>query len=115
MNSIITTEVREGKISICEVIPNCVHAIGGVPKKDGSLRPITDCSRPIGRSINNYMNSTAIAFHFKTLDYVADLLTPGCYLGVVPTGPFQFGPHIAPIKGLSGKVFFTQTTDCRPG
>lgn len=80
----VVNELSEGKISVSTTAPHCVHAIGAVEKKDGSLRPITDCKRPIGLSINNFMSTTALTFRFKTLDYVAEnIVTPNCFLAVV--------------------------------
>lgn len=78
----VAHEIEQGKVSYVTDQPQRVHAIGGVAKKDGSLRPITDCCRPIGSSINNYMDTTAKAFHYKTLDYVAETILPGDYLSV---------------------------------
>lgn len=79
----VSTELRQHKVSVTKVVPHCVHAIGAVEKKDGSLRPITDCRRPEMRSINNFMSTTALSFHFQTLDYVADIIRPGSFLAVV--------------------------------
>lgn len=78
----IQSELLEGKVTEVDQLPKCVHAIGGIPKKDGSLRPITDCKRPIGKSINNFMVTTAKEFRFKTLDHV-ETLSPDFYLAVV--------------------------------
>lgn len=83
MQANVSAEVIEQKISVCNVVPHCVHAIGAVSKKDGSLRPITDCKRPINKSINNFMSTTALPFHFQTLDYVANVIKPDCFLAVV--------------------------------
>lgn len=79
----VAAELAQQKIALSDGIPHCVHAIGAVEKKDGSLRPITDCKRPINSSINNFMSTTALPFHFQTLDYVADVIRPGGFLAVV--------------------------------
>lgn len=94
MSTNIAIEQTNGKVSRVNSQPFCVHAIGGVRKKDGSLRPITDCKRPIGHSVNNYMNTTAVQFRFKTLDHVAELLTEGCYLAIVVISKAYRAVHI---------------------
>lgn len=45
INSLILDELQKGKYCIAESKPWCVHALGAIPKKDGSFRPITDCRR----------------------------------------------------------------------
>ena len=57
MDIIIRRELDEGMISIVDSKPKCVHALGAVPKASGGIRPITDCSRPLGKSINNFCDS----------------------------------------------------------
>lgn len=96
MNRTVTSELSQGKISKVIDIPHCVHAIGGIAKRDGSLRPITDCKRPIGSSINSFMQTTACEFKYKTLDYVSELLTAGDYLGVVDIKSAYRMVHIYP-------------------
>ena len=57
LDVLLQQELKEGKISHVTYKPKCVHAYGAVPKKNSEdLRPITDCSRPYGNSINNYIN-----------------------------------------------------------
>lgn len=46
MDRIISSELANGMLSEVTDIPHCVHALGAVPKPDGGMRPITDCSRP---------------------------------------------------------------------
>ena len=55
--------------------PICIHYIGAVSKKDGGLRPITDCRRPLGLSINNYMNTVCDTFHYVTVNNVVESTT----------------------------------------
>lgn len=96
MSRNIIEEEHRGRVSKVDVRPHCVHAIGGVRKKDGSLRPITDCKRPIGHSVNNFMNTTVVQFRFKTLDYVANIITKNCYLAVVDISKAYRSVHIYP-------------------
>lgn len=83
MGKIIRAELEEGMISIVEQVPHCIHALGAVGKPDGGIRPITDCSRPTGRSINNYSSSLVESFHYMSIDDVTDILCKGDYMSVV--------------------------------
>lgn len=57
MDSIISSELENGMLSeVCEK-PHCIHALAAVPKPDGGMRPITDCSRPDGENVNSNMSS----------------------------------------------------------
>ena len=55
MDIIVRRELKEGMISISEGDPQCVHALGAVPKASGGMRPITDCSRPTGNSVKFFV------------------------------------------------------------
>ena len=79
---IIQAEIDEGKLSIVNSTPHCVHALGAVPKKGGTFRPITDASRPEGASINSFMESTFQTFKYKTIDTVSASMQEFCYMSV---------------------------------
>ena len=83
MDKIVIRELNEGMICEVTVPPHCVHALGAVPKPDGGIRPITDCSRPKGESVNNYCGSLFKEFSYKSVDNVVKLLTWGNYMSVV--------------------------------
>ena len=83
VDKLISSEISEGKYVEASSIPHCVHALGAIPKQDGSYRPITDCRRPEGVSINNHMNTTFKTFNYITLDQVAANVIPGCYMAIV--------------------------------
>ena len=56
------TELLNGKISHVNDRPKFIHAYGAVPKKNtDKLRPITDCSRPFGKSINDNIKNERYA------------------------------------------------------
>lgn len=76
-------ELEEGKLIETNEIPTCVHAIGAVSKKDGQFRPIIDCKRPVGRSINEHMKTTWEEFSYESLDNVTACLKQGNYLSTV--------------------------------
>ena len=40
-------------LKIVQKKPTCIHSMGAVPKPDGGIRPITDCSMPRDISVNN--------------------------------------------------------------
>lgn len=54
MDIIIMNEIREGRYIITEVKPLVISAMGAVPKSDGGLRPIHDCSLPSDAGVNFY-------------------------------------------------------------
>lgn len=67
MDKIVSDELGTGKISMVETPPGCVHSLGAVRKSNGKLGPITDCRRPLGDSINNFMRFTYAPFHYIRL------------------------------------------------
>ena len=56
LDSIIGKELSEGYLKIVKSKPTCIHKMGAVPKPDGGIRPITDCSMPKDISVNNFCN-----------------------------------------------------------
>ena len=50
----IRTEMLEGRYKVCVKRPKLVSALGAIPKKDGGIRLIHDCSRPVGSAVNDY-------------------------------------------------------------
>lgn len=83
LDSVIRKEIQEGKYIKTDVKPRNVHAIGAVPKSNNTYRPITDCKRPLQKSVNNYMTTTHQPFSFSTVDQVADMILPGFYMSSV--------------------------------
>ena len=83
MNLVISNEVREGKLTIVSEKPEQIHSLGAVPKPNGSVRHITDCSRPLHFSVNNYMKQTFSSFSFNTIDSVIKDISPGCYMATI--------------------------------
>ena len=83
MSALLQGELSAHKVSSANVPPQCIHALGAVRKSDGLLRPITDCSRPEGASINNFMNSTFESFSYNSVDSAVQILCPANYMSVV--------------------------------
>ena len=82
VNDIIMNKLSQGKLSVSDTTPVCEHAMGAVPKSTGVIRNITDCSRPKGLSINNYMKETFSTFRYKSMDDVVAFLSQGTYMAV---------------------------------
>ena len=82
INDIILSEISDGKLSVVDSAPTCIHALGAVPKPNGKCRPITDASRPRNISINNFMQQTFSHFKFKRIDDVCADLQRNQYLAV---------------------------------
>lgn len=83
INNLILQEILDKKFVLADHTPLCVHALGAVRKKKGGYRPITDCKRPLHRSINNYMDETFKPFKYKSSDDVCNLMSPFCYMATV--------------------------------
>lgn len=76
--------LKHGKFIVSQEKPWCVHGIGAVPKKGtDKWRPITDCKRPIGESVNNFMLTTFRDFCYSTVDQVVDMVSPNCYMASI--------------------------------
>ena len=46
MNNILISELAVGKLSFVDSKPYQIHSLGAVPKPNGSVHHITDCSMP---------------------------------------------------------------------
>jgi hypothetical protein len=83
LDKLFSTELAEGKISIASVKPTRLHALGTVPKKGtDDLRPITDCSRPAGNSVNDLIRPVLPRFSLSSVDEVTDALSPDDFMAV---------------------------------
>ena len=83
MTDLLTKEISEHKVSKVDSAPRCIHSLGAVVKSNGKLRPITDCSRPDGNAINNYMESTFKSFSYNTVEDAVAILDPDDFMAVV--------------------------------
>lgn len=83
MDKIVKSEVSEGMISLAGKPPTCVHALGAVAKPNGNIRSITDCSRPVGVSVNYHGSALVEKFHYLSVDDVTDLLLPNDFMATV--------------------------------
>ena len=78
MSSILQTELSSGKVSIPLEKPLQIHSLGAIPKPNGSVRHITDCSMPLNLSVNNFST-----FSYNTIDDVIKEVKPECYMATV--------------------------------
>ena len=76
-------EIDRGCISVVDQAPPCVHNIFCVPKDDGGGRAIVDCSRPKGRSVNDFTDTVAVKFSYKSVDEVVELMEQGDYMSTI--------------------------------
>ena len=83
MNNVLLSELSSGKISYAKSKPLQIHALGAVPKPNGSVRHITDCSMPAKKSVNNFMKDTFSKFSFNTLDDIITKVKPGSFMATI--------------------------------
>lgn len=83
MDKIVENEIANGMLEVVENKPKCAHSLGAVGKPDGGIRPITDCSLPVGKCINDNMEGLTRNFSFKSVDDVVKVMEKGDYITVV--------------------------------
>ena len=83
VDELLKDELKQQKYILTDEQPHCVHSLGAIPKSDGTFRPITDCKRPLGLSINNYMSEIVTTFSYHSIDDVVSLMSPGDYMATV--------------------------------
>ena len=78
----IIKEIECGNYIICDDVPKIVSPMGVIPKPDRDVRLIHDCSRPVGKAVNDYCN---VVWHqkFARVDDAAKFMSPGCYFAKV--------------------------------
>ena len=67
---------------ICDTPPKIVSPMAAIPKPDGDVRLIHDCSRPVGEAVNDYC-SIDWQQKFSRVDDAAAKMTEGCYFAKV--------------------------------
>ena len=83
MCDLVTQETQAGLVTQVENKPKCVHSLGGVEKSNGKLRPITDCSMPVGLAINNFMQQTYKPFSYKSVSTAVEILDQGNFMSLI--------------------------------
>lgn len=84
VDKLIRDELIAHKFVVAQEKPHCIHAVGAVPKKNSKKwRPITDCRRPLGSSINNFMSTTYKEFCYTSVDRVINMIERGYYMASI--------------------------------
>ena len=104
MNEIVNDELLEGIVSIVKDRPVCIHALGAVDKDNGSsIRCITDASRPVKVSINNFMEDIVDPFCYIAVKDVAKEMTQDCVMTVLDIkGAYRSIPVCGEQRTLQG-------------
>lgn len=77
----IQEEIKNGRYLIVHEKPKIISAMGAIPKGNGKIRLIHDCSRPHGSSVNDFWVKEPFAY--TSLQDAVDRISPGDYLAKV--------------------------------
>ena len=75
----ICEEVLKGRYILCSQKPVIVSALGAILKSNNSVRLIHDCSRPMSKSVNDYV-SQVDKMSYKSVSDACSLINPGYYM-----------------------------------
>jgi len=81
VESQILEELENGRYLFTETQPSIVSALGALPKKNGKIRLIHDCSRPSGAAANDF--AIRDKFKYTTLQDAIKMINPGDFLAKV--------------------------------
>ncbi len=103
----IKEEVSLGNYQVTDTRPTIVSPLGAVPKPDGSIRLIHDCSLPAGFAVNDYAIQDEKQ-KFQTIDSATKILTPGCFMAKIDLKSayrsVQISPASQKVTGLKWTV-----------
>jgi hypothetical protein len=74
----IKQEIAHGRYIIAQQLPNIISPLGAIKKANGTIRLIHDCSRPSGRTLNDYAVSFSV--HYQTIDHVKEFISKNMYM-----------------------------------
>lgn len=77
----ILEELENGRYEWVNEAPDIVSAMGAIPKKNGNVRLIHDCSRPTGFAVNDCAIKTK--FQYQTLQDAVEMVNPGDFMSKV--------------------------------
>ena len=83
MGETVLSELASQKISLVDSKPSSFHSLGAIRKHDGSICPIMDCKRPLGTSINTFMDTVCTTFSYISRDDVTDVVQKGDFMAVL--------------------------------
>ncbi|MCG8046809.1 MAG: reverse transcriptase domain-containing protein [Candidatus Thiodiazotropha endolucinida] len=78
----VRKEIEAGNYIVCSTPPDIISPMAAIPKHDGEVRLIHDCSRPAGKAVNDYC-TTDWHQKFSRVDDAASMMTPNCYFAKV--------------------------------
>ncbi|CAC5402088.1 unnamed protein product [Mytilus coruscus] len=78
----ILTEIENGNYEFTESTPKIISPLGVIPKPDGGVRIIHDCSRPLGSAVNDFAEDMEKQ-KFQSVDDAAKLVTKNCFMAKV--------------------------------
>ncbi|CAC5409546.1 unnamed protein product [Mytilus coruscus] len=79
----ILTEIENGNYEFTESTPKIISPLDVIPKPDGDVRIIHDCSRPLGSAVNEYAGDMEKQ-KFQSVDDAAKLVTKkNCFMAKV--------------------------------
>ena len=78
----IIEEIAEGRYVVTQEKPTVISALGAVPKPNGDIRLIHDCSQPTGKALNDYATLSGKLSYQSVQDATA-LLKPGSFMAKV--------------------------------
>ena len=53
----VLREIKNGHYIVCDTPPEIIRPMAIIPKPDGDVRLIHDCSRPVGEAVNDYCST----------------------------------------------------------
>ena len=77
----INNELLDNNYKVTQAKPVIVSALGSIPKKDGNIRLIHDCSLPETTSLNSY--ATKDPCEYQTVTEALSLIKPGWFMAKV--------------------------------
>jgi hypothetical protein len=96
-------EIANGNYIPAESPPTIVSPLGAIPKADGGVRLIHDCSRPAGKAVNDYAGETDRQ-KFQSVDDAARLVGQGYYMAKIDLKSAYrsvgISPHSQSVTGL---------------
>jgi hypothetical protein len=115
----ILLEISHGRYKLANVTPNIISPLGAIVKQSGDIRLIHDCSRPVGKSLNEY--APVDNLRYQSLEDAREFITQGCWLAKVDLASAYRSVRIHPSNycatGLSwrftGDNHDTTLVDCR--
>lgn len=78
----ILTEIENGNYIFADSTPKIVSPLGVIPKPDGGVRLIHDCSRPIGMAVNDFAHNFDKQ-KFQSVDDACKLVAKNYYMAKV--------------------------------